>query len=64
MLVNFASFRSVFDSTMEALEFSEVIKTQAAQERRSATMEEIRLMGSTAYDIFIYNMYIKYSIRM
>lgn len=29
MLVNFASFRSVFDSTMEALEFSEVIKTQA-----------------------------------
>ena len=49
---------------MEALEFSEVIKTQAAQERRSATMEEIRLMGSTAYDIFIYNMYIKYSIRM
>ena len=29
MLVNFASFRSVFDSTMEALEFSEVLKTQA-----------------------------------
>ena len=49
---------------MEALEFSEVIKTQAAQERRSATMEEIRLMGSTVYDIFIYNMYNKYSIRM
>eukprot|EP00438_Fugacium_kawagutii_P012451 Skav232879 [mRNA] locus=scaffold1432:98188:100037:- [translate_table: standard] len=30
MLVNFASFRSVFESTMEALKFSEVIKTQAA----------------------------------
>eukprot|EP00434_Breviolum_minutum_P031884 symbB.v1.2.028199.t1/scaffold2966.1/size66338/4 len=29
MLVNFASFRSVFDSTMEALQFSEVLKTQA-----------------------------------
>ena len=29
ILVNFASFRSVYESTLEALQFSEVIKTQA-----------------------------------
>ena len=52
MLVNFASFRSVFDSTMEAFQFSEVLKTQARQQRWEERKED-------SWRIFVFFGYVK-----